>query len=175
MVVKYAERLKALRPYVNLNIKARKHFSPAEKGKITRAWNANEKLIKRANRGDVNFRRIAPKDAKRLGLSRRTNKGVFLPKGATASRLVKGNLHIYYKPKGQRPYKSRLVPLKGDLPTQIGQLTKRYPNANFALSINGFKANLDRSGELFAHYDISELIDADAITGISVTDYGNGK
>lgn len=173
----YAARLRALRPYVNLSITARTRFTPSEKGKITRAWNEYGKLIQKTDKGDIKFRRMKASASKKLGLKRRTNKGIWLAKGVRASRLVKGDLNLYFGSKDakgtKRYYKSKLVRFrKGiDIREQIEDIISANPGKDYALSINGYKAQLDRNATQFSQYHIEELIEKNVISGLYVTDY----
>lgn len=169
----YEKRLKALRGYVRTGIRARKHFTPAEKAAITRAWNDVGALVERARKGELAYRDMKPRASRGLGFKRRTNKGVFLPPGST-SRLVRGKLHIRYganRAIGRGSYRSVLYPLdrSRDLKEQMDAIMARHPGANFSLSVNGFKQMMERTGTSFADYWRGAKVPSGIVTGLYVT------
>lgn len=171
----YESQLRQLRPFVRTGIRARKHFTPAQKGQITRLWNAHKRSVAAVQRGTLRFREMPASASARVGLPRRTNKGVFLPWDVFRSKVERNGTFVqYYKFNAEEHSQARkvtLVPLdKRDPEGQLRALFAAHPDAYFAYSIHGWEAKIKRGTEVFLHYT---LPDSGLATGIYIVEpYG---
>lgn len=171
----YESQLRQLRPFIRTGIRARKHFTPSQKAQISRLWKANQRSVEAVKRGTLRFREMPARASARVGLPRRTNKGVFLPWDVFRSKVERDGTFVqYYKfnaDEGAQARKVSLVPLdRKDPEGQLKALFARHPDAYFAYSIHGWEAKIKRGTEVFLHYTLPE---AGLATGIYIVEpYG---
>ena len=149
----YERRLKELRPYVSTNIKSRKHFTSAEKGKITKLWNQHKDSIRQIRRGAASFTRISNKrNLQKLKYDRKTNKGVFTKTSKSKARVRSTKegprLTVYYKKR-----KDVFIPIpkgvhEGNFIHWAIATTKRHKAMSFAIVLRGYRSQMSFGANL---------------------------